>query len=89
MKHEVELKLQAWMDGQLPGPEAAEIARLAETDAEARALLTELQQTRAALAGFESEIKVPESREFYWSKIARAIDQETPRSPAAAPSSAS
>ena len=84
MKHEVELKLQAWMDNQLSASEADEIARLVETDAHARALLTELKNTRSALAGFEDSVKVPESREFYWSKISRAIDRETPQAAPAA-----
>jgi anti-sigma-K factor RskA len=84
MKHEVELKLQAWVDGELPVHEADEVARWIETDAEARALLTELKHTRAALTGFEAGLKVPESREFYWSKISRAIARETPR-PVVAP----
>ena len=79
MKHELELKLQAWVDGQLPVHEADEVARLIETHAEARALLTELKHTRAALAGFEGPIKLPESREFYWSKIAHEIERQQPR----------
>lgn len=79
MKHEVELKLQAWLDGQLPPDEVAQMARLVATDAEARALHTELKHTRAAVQGFESDIKLPESREFYWSKIARAIKSEAHR----------
>jgi len=82
MKHEVELRLQAWVDGQLPVHEADEVARLIETDAEARALLTELKHTRAALAGHEDSITLPESREFYWSKIARAIEREQPKAQA-------
>ena len=74
MKHELELKLQAWVDGQLPVREADEVAHLIETDAEARALLTELKHTRAALAGHEDGIQLPESRELYWSKISREIE---------------
>jgi len=76
MNHELELKLQAWMDGQLPVREADEVSRLLEKDAAARTLLAELRNTRAALAGFEDDIKVPESREFFWSKIAREIKQQ-------------
>ena len=76
MKHELELKLQAWVDGQLPVHEADEMARLIETDAVARALLTELKHTRAALASHEETVKLPESREFYWSKISREIERQ-------------
>jgi anti-sigma factor RsiW len=75
MNHELELKLQAWVDGQLPVREADEVASLIEKDADARAMLTELKNTRTALAGFEDGIKLPETREFYWSKIAREIER--------------
>src|SRR6266705_1333510 len=71
MKQELQLKLQAYLDGELPDGEARPVAGLLAQDAEARALLAELKNTRAALAGFEADIKLPESREFYWSKIER------------------
>ncbi len=67
------LKTQAWLDGELPPAEAAAIARLVNNDAAARDLSTELRQTTAALAVGEPVRPVPESREFYWSKIERAI----------------
>jgi anti-sigma factor RsiW len=73
MNEELSLKLQAYADGELPERGAREVADLVAKDAEARALLTELKYTRSALAGFETEIKLPESREFYWSKIEREI----------------
>ena len=62
MKQELQLKLQAYLDGELPEGEAREVAGLLAQDAEARALLAELKNTRAALAGFEADIKLPESR---------------------------
>ena len=68
-----QLKLQAYLDGELAEPEAREIEALLTKDVEGRALLTELRQTSAVLVGFEAEIKLPESREFYWSKIKREI----------------
>jgi len=67
------LKLQAHLDGELSEPEAREFAARLETDAEAVSLLAELRNTRAALVTFEQDVKLPESREFYWSKIERAI----------------
>lgn len=73
MNLERQLKLQAHLDGELPPGEAREVADLLAQDAEARALLAELKNTRAALQGFETDIKLPESREFYWSKIEREI----------------
>ena len=78
MKQELQLKLQAYLDGELPEGEAREVAGLLAQDAEARALLAELKNTRAARAGFEADIKLPESREFYWSKIEREIERQSP-----------
>ncbi len=76
MKQDLELKLQAYLDGELPSGEAKAVADLVAQDADTRALLTELTHTRSALAGFEAEIKLPETREFYWSKIARDIQRQ-------------
>jgi anti-sigma factor RsiW len=82
---DAQLKLQAWLDGELPEAEAAEVKAWVERDAEARALVAELRNTAGALTGNEPEIKLPESREFFWSKIQREIErQEAPARPAAA-----
>ena len=75
MKVEDGIKLQAQLDGELTGREAQEIAALIENDAEARALFAELQQTRTMLTANEPEFRLPESREFYWSKIEREIER--------------
>lgn len=76
MKQDLQLKLQAYLDGELPSSEAKAVSVLLTQDADARALLAELTNTHSALAGFESEIKLPESREFYWSKIVRDIQRQ-------------
>lgn len=73
MKQEDVLKIQAWLDGELPASAAEAVERLINQDAEAKALVTELRWTKGALAQGELERKVPESREFYWSNIERAI----------------
>lgn len=73
MKEELQLKVQAYLDGELPAGEACEVADLIAHDADARSLHAELGNTRAALKVFESELKLSESREFYWSKIQREI----------------
>ncbi len=79
MNEELHIKLQAFLDGELPEAEAREISSLIARDADAAALHRELKHTRAAIAGFENRITVPETREFYWSKIRRDIQQlETP-----------
>jgi anti-sigma factor RsiW len=75
MKEELQLKLQAYLDGELPSGEAREVADLIACDTELRSLHAELNNTRGVLKAFESGIKLPESREFYWSKIKREIDR--------------
>ena len=75
INHETELKLQAFLDGELSPGEAKAIADLLESDAGAQGLYQELKVARSLLAGNELERKLPESREFYWSKIQRQIDR--------------
>jgi anti-sigma factor RsiW len=87
MEQDVRLKLQACLDGELSDREAAEVRALAGRDPEAAALMRELEMTSAALHGQEEGIRVPDSREFYWSKIQRAIEsQEAIEARAATPS---
>ena len=70
---ERQLKLQSYLDGELSAKEAQAVADWLTRDEEAAALLGELRQTSQALVGFERAIQLPESREFYWSKIQREI----------------
>jgi anti-sigma factor RsiW len=70
------LKLQAYLDNELSASEAKEVAAWVARDQQAAALLGELKMAKAALVGNELEIKVPESREFYWSKISREIERQ-------------
>ncbi len=81
VKQDLQLKLQAYLDGELPSGEGRGMADRIAQDPETRALLAELTHTRGALAGFEAEIKLPESREFYWSRIARDIQRAEKRTP--------
>jgi len=76
MNDELTIKIQAWVDGELSGWQARGIAKLVERDAEAKALATELRQTKAALAQNEMTVAVPELREFYWNKIRLQIERE-------------
>ena len=86
MTDEQQLKLQAFLDGELPENDSREVAAWLSRDADATALLGELKNTRGALKGFESPgsagvspaLKLPESREFYWSKIKREIERSAP-----------
>ena len=75
IERDLQLKIQAFLDGELTESEAREVAALIAADREAAALHTELKHTRQALAGAEAGIKVPETREFYWSKIQREIEK--------------
>ncbi|HLX68926.1 MAG TPA: hypothetical protein VKV04_04780 [Verrucomicrobiae bacterium] len=87
MTEEQQLKLQAFLDGELPEKDAREVAAWVARDAEATDLLAELRNTRKALADFEPALKLPESREFYWSKIQREIQRLEPvQAPAKSPS---
>jgi hypothetical protein len=73
MEHDAQLKVQAWLDGELSEAQARKVAKWLEQDRDAAALAGELRNTRQALTGFEAEVRLPESREFYWSKIQREI----------------
>ena len=44
-------------------------------DTEAARLVSELRHTRQALAGFVDDRRLPETREFFWSKIEREIER--------------
>jgi anti-sigma factor RsiW len=80
MNDDAQLKLQAYLDGELSQVEARQVEDSLAGDPEAAALLQELRQTSQALQGFEHGVRLPESREFYWSKIAREIRrQEQPQ----------
>jgi len=85
MEYQDQLKLQAFLDGELPEADAREVAARLVREPEAAALLGELRRTRESLAGGEKAVKLPETREFYWSKIQREIVRlETPTSEPAA-----
>lgn len=75
MENDAQLKLQAYLDGELPESEAREIANWLARDREAVALHAELRNTRQALVGFEIGVALPESREFFWSKVEREIQR--------------
>jgi anti-sigma factor RsiW len=78
MTEEQQLKLQSFLDGELPENEAREIAAWIARDGEAKALHAELKNTRRAIKDSEAIVRLPESREFYWSKIRREIERLEP-----------
>src|SRR5262245_42310519 len=85
MDIDAQLKLQAFLDGELPESEAREAANWVARDKEATALLGELRNTRQALAGAEPVMMLPESREFFWSKVRREIERQENQRPVAEP----
>jgi anti-sigma factor RsiW len=78
MNLEQQLELQAYLDGELPGHDAQRVAGWLAKEESAQSLLAELRMAKTALTSNEPERAVPESREFYWSKIERALARPEP-----------
>jgi anti-sigma factor RsiW len=85
MNLEQQLKLQAFLDGELPESEARQVLAWTQRDHEAALLLAELKNTRQAMTGVAPQMSVPESREFFWSKIEREIQRPEPQRISAPP----
>lgn len=86
MNRELQEKIQAWVDGELSGPESHQIAALTRSNAEAHALAENLRGFRQLLQGHEPSRKLDASRDFYWSGIRRGIEAaERAQAPATAP----
>lgn len=77
MNVEAQLKLQAYLDNELSSEEARQVAGWLAQDQEARTLSEGLKAVKELLAGNEMGCKVPETREFYWSRIEREINRLT------------
>lgn len=78
IEYDTQLNIQSWLDGELPESDARKIKDLVTRDQDAAALLNELRQTKQSLATFEAGIALPESADFYWSKIRRDIERLAP-----------
>jgi anti-sigma factor RsiW len=85
MDYEAQLKVQAFLDGELPEAEAGEVAEWVARDREAAALVEELRNTGKAVKDFEAALRLPESREFFWSKVQREIQRLESSDPRPAP----
>jgi anti-sigma factor RsiW len=70
---DMQLKVQAYLDNELSTAEARKVGTWISTNPEARDLYNELKDTRELLMQNEPALKLPESREFFWSKIERSI----------------
>jgi len=73
MTREQALQVQSWVDGELPPSQVGKVAAWVEQDPEARAIAEELRAARRVLVECAPEHRVPDTREFYWSQIARGI----------------
>ena len=62
MTLEAQLKLQAWLDGELPPDQAAEMSVWVARNPAAAALLAELKHTRQQLRSAEAAPALPETR---------------------------
>ncbi len=68
-------RIQAYVDGELPEHERPEMESLIQSDEGLSGLCNELREGRELLQANEPERSVPEPRDFYWSKIARGIEE--------------
>lgn len=73
-----QLKIQAYLDGELTGAQARQVEEWLASDPDAKLLHAELQATRATIRANEPEAKLPVPHEFYWNQIRRAIEQADP-----------
>ena len=83
MELETQLSIQALIDGELSDEKKVDIERLMKADSEAQALFDELSNTVGALKDGEPERELPETREFFWSKISDEIEREDRQAEAA------
>src|SRR5687768_15778808 len=81
MNQDLQLQLQPYLGGELPEREARRVADWLERNQEAQGLLAELSLTKDILQQNEWVRPLPETREFYWSKIDRAIQHSDRSAP--------
>ncbi len=83
--NEIELKVQALVDGELTGREAETLQQRINDDAKLQQLHARLTQMRGLIADSELPRPLPESGDFYWNKIAETIEREESAGERAAP----
>jgi anti-sigma factor RsiW len=79
MNLDLQLKIQAFIDRELPPQEALEVADRIAKDAQAKKLHDELRQIRALTVGTEIQRSAPCTPDFFWSQIEREIRSQTSR----------
>ncbi len=72
-EREFQLRVQAYLDGELQAAEASEVETQLGSRPDFAGLLEQLKGVDAALARAGDQVSLPEGREFYWSKIESAI----------------
>jgi len=75
-ENEIQLKIQSLVDGELTGREAKEWRSRLETDAGLKELHARLTAMRGLMTGAELPRTLPESGDFHWSQISKAIERE-------------
>jgi anti-sigma factor RsiW len=83
MKHRLQLRIQAWLDGELPQRQYRRVGLWIARDAQAGALAADLRRVKQAMLRNEIVRTLSESREFYWSKIERQIQRQAAAAPPA------
>jgi len=73
MNSDTQLKIQAYLDNELSPGEARKIAAMLSSDRDLQELYGELRATKEVIRANEPELKVSDSREFYWSQIQRRL----------------
>jgi anti-sigma factor RsiW len=76
MNDREQLKVMAYVDGELAGADLIEAESLIARDADASALANELRMSRAVLRVNEPEAELPMPHAAYWAAIAREIERE-------------
>ena len=69
MNRDFQLRVQAFLDGELTEHETRQVERRLSSDEASSHLLEELRWTKNVLAANEPIAVIPETRDFYWSKI--------------------
>lgn len=73
------LELQSFLDGELAGGKAKAWEERLREDLDWQALAGELTWVKETIRAHEKVVPVPETRDFYWSKISAGIEAETLR----------
>lgn len=75
------LDLQAYVDGEVSAEERRRVEALLERDPGAQSLTGSLRGIRDLVRSGEPEVRLTESREFYWAAIERGIRREAVANP--------